>query len=195
MTNYSQKEINQILLTKKLNDFYLVIMENRSVCLTDTEYEEIINSDIQYGENKEYLENFVKTIKNDEDLKILAPEMEKLLYSFARIRHLCILTMINEEFYDIANITFVDLKRNKVVHYDNLTAYYNETNARIRCFTKKEESALLEDTVLLDVDNLSIITKYEDTYLNQEESEDLTLKFINEVKENDYTLKRNKKQK
>lgn len=39
---YSQEELDQILLSKKLNEFYLAIIENRQELLTDEEYEEIV---------------------------------------------------------------------------------------------------------------------------------------------------------
>ncbi len=39
--NYSQEELNQILLSKPLNEFYFAIIENRGEPLTDEEYEKI----------------------------------------------------------------------------------------------------------------------------------------------------------
>ena len=42
---YSQEELDQILLSKKLNEFYLAIIENRQELLSDEEYEEIVKKD------------------------------------------------------------------------------------------------------------------------------------------------------
>ncbi len=102
---------------------------------------------------------------------------------------MAILTMIDDQIYDIGNIEFVDAKRDKIIHYDNLTNYYDETNARLRFFTK-EEPRLKQKTVLVDVDDESMISLYEKTHVEREESEDLTGKFISEFKDKPYTLKK-----
>lgn len=114
----------------------------------------------------------------------------RVIYSLAQVRYLAILTMIDDNVYDIGSAKFEDLTRNKIVHFDNLTTIYNETNARIRYFTPEEEPQISKKTVLLDVDDESIIQAYEKTYIHQEESEDLTSAFFNEFKEKPYTLKR-----
>ena len=55
---YSQEELDQILLSKELNEFYLAIIENRQGLLTDEEYEEILRRDkIFYGDNKDEVED------------------------------------------------------------------------------------------------------------------------------------------
>ena len=111
----------------------------------------------------------------------------KFFYSIAQIRHLAILTMVDDLVYDIYNAKFEDLKRNKIVRFDNLTTIYNESNARIRYFTPEEVPQLMKRTVLLDVDDESIILAYENAHIHQEESEDLTSKFFTEVKGKSYT--------
>ncbi len=189
---YSQEELDQILLSKKLNEFYLAIIENRQELLSDEEYEEIVRRDKTiYGDNKEEVEDLINKVQTDEHLKGFAPDLLRVMYSLARVRHLAILTRINDDVYDIGSAKFVDLKRNKIIHFDNLTTIYDETNARVRYFTPEEESQLTQKTVLIDVDDKSIIQTYENIHINQEESEDLTGAFFNEVKEKPYTLKRN----
>lgn len=189
---YSQEELDQILLSKKLNEFYLAIIENRQELLTDEEYDEIIKKDKTfYGDNKKEVEDLLKKVETDKRLKNFAPDLIRVMYSLAQVRHLAILTMIDDDVYNIGNAKFEDLKRNKIIHFDNLTAIYNETNARVRYFTPEEEPQLTQKTVLIDVDDESIIQTYENTYIHQEESEDLTNAFFNDVKGEPYTLKRN----
>ena len=61
---YSQEELDQILLSKKLNEFYLAIIENRQELLTDEEYEEIVRRDKTiYGDNKDEVEDLFKKLK------------------------------------------------------------------------------------------------------------------------------------
>lgn len=188
---FSQEELEQILLSKKLNEFYLAIIENRQELLTDEEYEEISRRDkIIYGDNTEEFEDLFKKVESDERLKEFAPDLMKVIYSLAQVRHLAILTMIDDEVYDIGNVKFEDLKRNKIIHFDNFTTLYDESNARVRYFTPEEEPQLPQKTVLIDVDDESIIQAYETSYIHQKESKDLTSDFFAEVKGKPYTLKR-----
>lgn len=188
---YSQEELDQILLSKKLNEFYLAIIENRQELLTDEEYEEISRRNkIIYGDNKDEAEDLFKKVETDERLKDFAPDLMRVIFSLAQVRHLAILTMIYADVYDIGSAKFENLKRNKIVHFDNLTTLYNESNARVRYFTPEEEPRLTQRTVLVDVDDESIIQAYENEHIHQEESEDLTSDFFTEVKGKPYTLKR-----
>lgn len=189
---YSQEELDQILLSKKLNEFYLAIIENRQELLTDEEYDEIARRDKNfYGDNKEEVEDLLKKVQADERLKNFVPDLMRVMYSLAQVRHLAILTMIDDDVYDIGSAKFEDLKRNKIVHFDNLTTLYNEVNARVRYFTSEEEPQLTQKTVLIDVDDESIIQAYEDAHIHQKVSKDLTSSFFTEVKGKQYTLKRN----
>ncbi len=188
---YSQEELDQILLSKKLNEFYLAIIENRQELLTDEEYEEISRRDKTiYGDNKDEVEDLFKKVETDERLKVFAPDLMRVMFSLAQVRHLAILTIIDDDVYDIGSAKFEDLKRDKIIHFDNLTTLYDESNARVRYFTPEEEPQLTQRTVLVDVDDESIIQAYENTYIHQEESEDLTSNFFTEVKGKPYTLKR-----
>ena len=188
---YSQEELDQILLSKKLNEFYLAIIENRQELLTDEEYEEISRRDKTiYGDNKDEVEDLFKKVETDERLKGFAPVLMRIMYSFAQVRHLAILTMIDDDVYNIGSAKFEDLKRNKIIHFDNLTNFYDESNARVRYFTPDEEPQLTQRTVLLDIDDESIVQSYENAHIHQETSEDLTSDFFTEVKGKPYTLKR-----
>ncbi len=188
---YSQEELDQILLSKKLNEFYLAIIENRQELLTDEEYEEISKRDkIIYGDNKDEAEDLFKKVETDERLKDFAPDLMRVIFSLAQVRHLAILTMVDDDVYDIGSAKFEDLKRNKIIRFDNLTTLYDESNARVRYFTPEEEPQLTQRTVLVDVDDESIIQTYENAHIHQEESEDLTSDFFTEVKGKPYTLKR-----
>ena len=188
---YSQEELDQILLSKKLNEFYLAIIEHRLELLTDEEYEEISRIDKTfYGDNKDEAEDLFKKFETDERLKDFAPVLMRIMYSLAQVRHLAVLTMIGDDVYNIGSAKFEDLKRNKIIHFDNLTNFYDESNARVRYFTPEEEPQLTQRTVLLDIDDESIVQSYENAHIHQETSEDLTSDFFTEVKGKPYTLKR-----
>lgn len=188
----TQNEINDILLSKKLNEFYLAVIENRNDhILSEEEYNEIVKNDFEInGDNKKEVLNLFEEIKTSEKLKNFKDELMQIAFSMAQIRNLAILTIIDNNVYDIANTKFIDLKRNKIICYDNLTNYYNEKNARIKVFTKNEINELKSDTALLDIDDVSIINSYEKSHLNQKNSDDLTANFISETKSKIYTLKK-----
>ena len=110
---YSQEELDQIHLSKKLNEFYLAIIENRLELLSDEEYEEIIRKDKTiYGDNKEEVEDLINKVQTDEQLKNFAPDLMKVMFGLALVRHLAILTMIDDDVYDIGSAKFENLKRN-----------------------------------------------------------------------------------
>ena len=188
---YSQEELDQILLSKKLNEFYLTIIESRQELLTDEEYEEIVRrGKTIYGDNKKEAEDLFKKVETDERLKSFAPDLMRVMYSLVQVRHLAILTMVDDDVYDIGSAKFEDLKRSKIICFDNFTTLYDESNARVRYFTPEEEPQLTQRTVLVDVDDEQIIQTYENAHIHQEESEDLTSDFFTEVKGKPYTLKR-----
>ena len=110
---YSQEELDQILLSKKLNEFYLAIIENRQELLSDEEYEEIVRKDKTiYGDNKEEVKDLINKVQTDERLKNFAPDLMRVILSLAQVRHLAILTMIDDDVYDIGSAKFENLKRN-----------------------------------------------------------------------------------
>lgn len=114
----------------------------------------------------------------------------RVIYRLSQIRHLAILTMIDDDVYDIGSAKFENLKRNKIIHFDNFTTLYDESNARIRYFTPEEVPQLTKKTVLIDVDDESLFQAYEKAHVRQSESKDLTSDFITEFKGKSYTLKR-----
>ena len=189
---YSQEELNQILLSKPLNEFYFAILENREKPLTNEEFEKIISRDdnVYNGVSKEEVDDISNLLQEDEMLKNYSKDIMKIFYSFARIRELAIITMIDDDVYNIGNIEFVDLKSKKIINYDNFENYYNDKNARIRFFTPEEEPSIKQNTVLVDVDDESFIYAYEKAHINQKESEDLTSSFLTEVKGKTNTLKK-----
>ncbi len=192
--NYSQEDINQILLTKKIEDFNLAIIEHRKDILTNEEYEKITGSDITYtGVSKEEIDSISKKYQDNEKLKNRASDFMRLIYSLGRIRRMVLLTTIGDEVYDILNSEFVDLKRNKIICYENLTNYYDDTNARTKLFTPEEEPQLKEKLVLLDADDPSRIQGFETNHINQKENKDLTRSFLSNLRENQNRLLKTRK--
>lgn len=191
---YFREKLNKILLTKKVNDFYLAIIENRQQLLTDDEYNELVKGDITIcGDSSKDIEKIFKDIQLNDQLKKVKNDLMRVIYSLASIRNLAIITIIDDDVYDIGNARYVDLRRNKIIRFDNLENYYSENNCRLKLFTPEVEPRLAFESVLIDVDDESIIQKYESMYINQNESNDLTGDFFIEVKGKSYVKKIGKK--
>ena len=185
----TQEEINGILLSKKLDDFYLAIMEKKQGLLTDEEYYKIKNKIDVYGDTKEDVLDLINKIQNENILKKFKDDLLKLMYSLGQIRYSAILTMIDNKIYNIGIAKFENLDRNKIIHYDKFTNYYDDSNARLKWFTPEEEKMLIQNSILLDVDDESNIYAYEKENIHQKESEDLTNNFINEFNTKKKVLK------
>ena len=179
---YSQEELNEILLSKKLNEFYLAIIQYKQELLTDNEYKRILEHETIDDKIKDKVEDIVKELEADEDAKDFADYFGRFLYSLAELRRFAVLTMIDDDFYDIIGAQFEDLKRTKIFRFDNLTTLYDESNARIRYVTPEENPQITQGTVFIDVDDESIFQTYYNKYIQQAESEDLTSDFFNEIK-------------
>lgn len=194
INKYTQEEINKILLSKNLSEFYFAIIEKRKGILSDEEYEDMLKGDItfQYGDNKKEIDDLYNKFQKNNCLKDFIPDLSKILYSIAEVRYLALLTVIGDDVYNACHAKFVDLKRDKIIRFDNLTDFYNETNSRLKYFTPEEDIRLTEKTVLFDVDDTSNFEFYNRKYIQQKENEDLTKDFLNEVKDKSYSLKYNK---
>jgi len=180
---YSKEELERKLLEKNLEDFYLVTIENRQQLLTEEEYDAIVKNSAIVGDNVDEVEDLIDKVKNDKRMKGYTDDFLRAIYSWASIRHLAIVTMIDDEVYDIGNIQFIDLKRNKIVHFDRFTDFYSKDNARLKYFTPEEEPRLTEKTLLMDVDDESIIMAYEDAYVKKDDSTNLIKKIFDKIKE------------
>ena len=188
--NINEEEFNQILLSKTTSDFYLAIIEKREGLLSEEEYLDIItNEDNIYSEaSKKDFDDIHNKIKEKEQLRNYANDIMRALYSVSTIRYSALITMINDRIYDIANREFLDIKRNKIIHYENMINYYDSEMAATRLVTPKQEPRLKKPTVLVDVMDITPFKEYEKTHINQEENEDLTISYINEVKGNSKRL-------
>ncbi len=178
MRKYTQKEINQILLNKKLNQFYFAMLKQRQEILTDEELSRFLNSGITYtGGNKLEEKIADKIMRSDKFSKFIKNIMGDCF------RWAAVLTMLDDTtIYDVANRKIVDIKRVKIIHYDNLTNYYNETNARVKLYSPKDYPQLKEEIVSIDVDDEKVLDDYGIEHSEQKEDEDLIFKFIAEVK-------------
>ena len=205
--NCSKKEVDKILLEKPLSDYYFAVLENRGCALRDEEYERIVGSETPIFHSdfssKEVDDFFGCLFQYDDRLKSVffgslldnktpqegVDDALKYLSSIGvQIRRPAILTVVDNRVYNICNQRFVDLGREMIICYDNLTNYYDESNARLRYFSYDENKELSEATVLLVVDDPEIIYAWEDTHVSQEESSDLSKDFLDQFRGKAYTL-------
>ena len=158
---YTQDELNKILLSKELGDFYFAIIENCGV-------------EIQNAELNSKLEGLMDGIINDGYVKDFFTTVSEIVDGIVNKRYLGIVTVIDNDVFDIGTQEFVDLDKSKIVHFDNLKTFFDDSTARLTCVTQEELPALNGDTVLLEVTDDSIIPLYEAIYVLQPEDDDVT---------------------
>ncbi len=184
----TRDELNEQLLNKQIKDFYVVAFERRKVPLTNAEFADLkkdynVNGNHSDQEFKKQLE----IVSKDENFEQI---YRSVLGLFAQIRYRGVVTLIGDYLYDIVNAEFVDLKRNQIIHYENLSEYYNDTSARIIMVDPTEYPILKSPLAVLDIDNSEPLEDYEKTTLQNVKSNDLTKELMNEFIKQNKTRKR-----
>lgn len=183
----SQKEINDILLKRKLSDFYIAIVERRKIPLTDEELDELL-SDLDHTTTSlgEFGTFFLETLKKDYDT--YNPELRneiKRSIGNSGARTSRVFTIIDSELYDVASqdckSRFFDQTHEMIVHYDNLSKIINEKEATL--ILQKNESQ--PEMVFFNVEGraLSDLQRYVQFYFRKAGQSDLTSKLFAEAKQ------------
>lgn len=184
--NYNNEELNQMLLSKSISDFYFAVIEKREGILTEKEYNNIIKKDdnVYTESSKEDIDNAIELITKDERLNPYKKEITRLLYSFCKIRYSAVITLIDDDIYDIANREFVDIKNYKIINYCNMINYYDGEMAALILVNPNQEPKLnlKHPTVLINTINNTPFNEYVKTYVNQDKDKDLTASYIREVR-------------
>ena len=182
--DYTTEEINDILLSKNLNDYYFAILSRKPLNFTKKDYTERIQHNPFIPKDvKEALEEISSIDLGGKSL--LKEKLEELKY---KLLGLCvkenrwgIITVINGRIYDTVTSEFIDPEKFLIGRYENITNFCSEDNARPKLFHPGDEDLELTcDTVLLDFDDLSTLEKYGETYIKTEYFEDLAPRFIEE---------------
>ncbi len=183
---YTKEELNEMLLEKNLDEFYFAILETKTENITEDEFNKTIDNS-QFAKSKEK-DIFDELLENDLINKALR-ETIKLFPCIAAVRRMAVLTMIGDDIYNIGMPSFLDLDKEKIIRFDNVTKYYDESNARVRLFTPEEEPAIKEPEMLIDLDDETIAREYEKN-VDQKSRDDLTLDFIADIKGKPFTKTR-----
>ena len=182
---YSQEEINEILLSKSLDELYMAIVQKKdnpsdetypiySPSLLDEESKEMMNrvneaeKQIADYEANGMLEGILSTLKD-------------FMWSTAKLKAEMIITMIGDQLYSLSERSFLDLNSWEILHYEPVTNYYDDTNVRIKICTPEEDPNLCEDCVVLDGDDDSYYNQYGDEMLARRDLSDVTEDFLREV--------------
>ena len=183
MEKYTRQELNEILLSKKVEDFYFVITQDVSDNLrSDEEAEEMLTK----GEMTE--ETVDKLSSLSDQLSSMLPGINKndlnsLLLFACEVNHKRVVTKIDDEtLYDVATLRFISLNKEKIVRFNNASEFYTNDNARPKLFNPKELQGLVsEDSVALDYDDVSSVSNYSQYAYESYPDVDLTEEFIKAI--------------
>lgn len=196
--NYAQKDINDILMSKKLDEFYFATLEKRNECLSNEEYDKIFNTvmqdeddNVSYNDtSKEEVDKVIDNLLDKADLDIEHDDMKKVLFGFAQIREIAIITMIDNRIYNLIGREFIDIHKNKIIDYENVTNTCDESMARIVIARPEDEPSINEDTACFYIEDEYgyIYDIYRKVHGNQSLNDDLTSDFVKENQEKAKTL-------
>ena len=184
----TQKEINDILLKRKLNDFYIAITERKNIPFTDEDIDDLLTNinNVSTRGLRELDIYFLKSLKEGYDkYNPKTREQAKGLLERYRTRKSSIFTIIDGELYDVASqdckSRFFDQTHEMIVHYDNFSKIINEKEAKF--VLKKPDSKT--ELVFFNVEGraLSDLNRYIQFYFRKAGNTDLTSKLYCEAKQ------------
>lgn len=182
---YSQEEINEILLSKSLDEFYMAIVQKKDNPSDETY--SIYSPSLLDEESKETMNrvNEAEKLAADYDasgmLAGILSTLKDFMWSTAKLKAEMIITMIGDQLYSLSERSFLDLNSWEILHYEPVTNYYDDTNVRIKICTPEEDPNLCEDCVVLDGDDDSYYNQYGDEMLARRDLSDVTEDFLREV--------------
>ena len=182
---YSQEKINEILLSKSLDEFYMAIVQKKDNPSDETY--PIYSPSLLDEESKEMMNrvNEAEKLAADYDasgmLAGILSTLKDFMWSTAKLKAEMIITMIGDQLYSLSERSFLDLNSWEILHYEPVTNYYDDTNVRIKICTPEEDPNLCEDCVVLDGDDDSYYNQYGDEMLARRDLSDVTADFLREV--------------
>ena len=186
---YSQEEINEILLSKSLDEFYMAIVQKKdnpfeetypiySPSLLDEESKEMMN---RVNEAEKQIANYEANGMLKDMVEGMLANLKDFMWATAKLKAEMIITMIEDQVYSLSTRSFLDLDSWEILHYEPVTNYYDDTNVRIKICTPEEDPNLCEDCVVLDGDDDSYYNQYGDEMLARRDLSDVTEDFLREV--------------
>ena len=175
------EQLNEILLTKKVEDFYFIITQDvRNELLSEEDALKIFQDGEMSNETKNNLNETSDVLTSlfgfgDSDIT-------RFLASLCDVNHFRVVVRIGDLLYDVSRLAYVDLTKEKVVRYDSLSKYYNNDNCRPMLFPAEELKGLsTEPSVTLDYDDLKENNQYQKFAYDDYTGIDLTEEFKKEI--------------
>ena len=178
---YTNEQLNEILLTKKVEDFYFVITQDiRDELLSEEEASRMLQEGEMSDETKNNLNETSDALTSLFGLG--NSDITRLLASLCDVNHFRVVVRIDNLLYDVSRVSFVDLSKEKVVRFDSLSKYYNNDNCRPMLFPVEAFKGLTtEPSVTLDYDDLEENYKYQKFAYDDYTGIDLTEEFKKEI--------------
>lgn len=186
---YSQEEINEILLSKSLDEFYMAIVQKKdnpsdetypiySPSLLDEESKEMM---IQVYEAEELIADYEANGMLKDMVEVLLANLENFIWNKAKLKGKMLITMVGDQVYSVTGRSFLNLDGWEILHYEPVINYYDDTNACIKICTSEDDPRLHEDCAILAVKDASYYNQYGDEMLARRDLSDVTEDFLREV--------------
>lgn len=161
MLNYTKEQLNELLLSRKLSDFYLVLTTEKQPVVTVNQYGQFeVGSALVESQLENRLEKIEEMCSSqlsmNENFQL---QLKNIIAKSLSTTETIILVKIDGYFYDIANSKFYDVTKNKIVYYERLTNYYDESTA---CVFENDEP----ERELKSVSTVDIRFKFSEHFLN-----------------------------
>ena len=172
--SYPRTKINQLLLTKKMDEIYLAIIERNPLSLyglDKEEYENIYNDYEIVSKNKYEVEELLERLKDKNNQTLNDSKID--LLNDAKLRRLSIVTTLYNNIYDIRRNDFIDLDKEKIVDYLVVSYYVSDETGKMRYIRDDEARRKKVDpnTVIFELPNER--ERYFESYENKHITDDL----------------------
>ncbi len=183
----TRKEINDIILSKKLSEFYIATLES---VFTKSDYNAYGKRRVVYGEdnkNSVATKDMIDALFNSSEEECYAL-LESILGENGLTRRVTVITLIDGNIYDIVNSRFVS-DNQKIIHYGNILKYFSENEISVGLISPYEVPGYEEETACIELDDevMFIYEDYVNKHFSQKESEDKKEEFMREVKNKSLT--------
>lgn len=177
MKEYTQQELNEILLTKTVEDLYFIKSDLKNNPTEKISAEELLKA---FGDSKEVQALQSTLLKKQNEVK---NDDAKNKTHFITGRFV---VKIDDRIYDIISSSFIDLNEERIVYYEKLSNHFSNQNCRIVVYKPEDLYYMIKDPIItIQFYSDEAMYYFDKIMLEQTIFEDKTEEFKKEIGLND----------